>query len=72
MLFRALSGLEIFTSFCAFRCGGTFAAVALSLQNLFRCRISFAVDAAGQSKTRSWFLKWSFAVMQLVFCTLRQ
>jgi len=31
MLFRTLSGLEILTSFCVFRCGGPFAAVALSL-----------------------------------------
>ena len=51
----ALSGLEIFTSFCVYRCCGPFAAVALSLQNLFRHRISFAQDSAGLSKRRSWF-----------------
>jgi hypothetical protein len=45
MLFRALSGLEIFTSFCVFRCGGPFAAVALSLQNLFRYKTSFAAES---------------------------
>jgi hypothetical protein len=35
MLLRLHSGLEIFTSFCIFRCSGPFAAVALALQNLF-------------------------------------
>jgi hypothetical protein len=62
MLFRTLSCLEIFTSFCVFRCGGPFAAVALSLQNLFRCRTSFALDSAGLSKRPSWFFEvvlWS-------------
>ena len=54
MLLRALSGLEIFTSFCVFRCGGPLAAVALSLQHLFRCRTCFALDSAGLSKRRSW------------------
>jgi len=57
MLFRALSGMQIFTSFCVFRCGGPFAAVALSLQNLFRCRTSFALDLAGLSKRCSWFIE---------------
>jgi hypothetical protein len=57
MLFHTLSGLEIFTSFCVLRCGGPFAAVALSLQNLFCCRMSFALDSAGLSKRRSWFFK---------------
>ena len=38
MLLRALLGLEIFTSFCIFRCGGPFAVVARSLQNLFYTR----------------------------------
>jgi len=57
MLFRALSGMQIFTSFCVFRCGGTFAAVALSLQNLVRCRTSFALDLAGLSKRCSWFIE---------------
>jgi hypothetical protein len=35
MLFRAHSGLEIFTPFYVFHCGGPFTAVALSLQWLF-------------------------------------
>jgi len=72
MLFRTLSGLMIFTSFSVFRCGGPFAAVARSLQNLFRCRISFALNAAGLSKRRSWFFQLDLAVIQLVFCTVRQ
>jgi hypothetical protein len=67
MFFRTLSGLEIFTSFCVFRCGGPFAAVARSLQNLCRCRISFALDAAGLSQRRCWFFEMDLAVMQLVF-----
>jgi hypothetical protein len=66
----ALSGLEIFPSFCVYRCCGPFAAVALSLQNLFRHTTSFAPDSAGLSKRRSWFLKWSLAGMQLVLYTL--
>jgi hypothetical protein len=57
MLFRTISGLEIFTSFCVLHCGGPFAAVALSLQNLFRCRTSFVLDSAGLSKRRSWFFE---------------
>jgi hypothetical protein len=57
MLFRTLSGLEIFTSFYVFRCGGPFVVVALSLQNLFRRRTSFALDLAGRSKRRSWFFE---------------
>jgi hypothetical protein len=40
MLFCALSGLEIFTSFY-----------------VFRCRTSFALDAAGLWKRRSWLLE---------------
>jgi hypothetical protein len=63
MLFRTLSDLEMFTSFCVFRCGGHFAAVALSLQNLLRTRFSWSIE-------ETLLLKWSFAVMQLVFCTL--
>jgi hypothetical protein len=54
MLFRALSGLEIFTSFCVFRCGCPLAAVALSLQHLLRCRTYFALDSVGLWKRRSW------------------
>jgi hypothetical protein len=78
MLFRTLAGLKIFTSFCVSRCSGPFAAVALSLQNLFHCKTSFAAgpvsyliqllyrtDVAG-------FLKSTFAVGQLVICTLMQ
>jgi len=60
MLFRTLSGLEIFTSFCVLRCGGLCTAVALSLQNLFRCRASFALGSAGLLKRRSWFFEVDF------------
>jgi len=41
--FRARSGFEIFTSVCVFRCGCSFGAVALSLQNLFRTRFSWSI-----------------------------
>jgi len=57
MLVCTLSGLEIFTSFRVSRCGGPFAAVALLLQTLFRCRTSFALDSAGLWKRRSWFFE---------------
>jgi hypothetical protein len=53
MLFRTLSGLEIFTSFCILHCGGLCTAVALSLQNHFRCRASFTLNSAGLLKRRS-------------------
>jgi len=45
MLFRALSGLQIFTSFCVYCCGGPFTAVALSQQWVFRCSGSFVAVA---------------------------
>jgi len=37
--------LVIPTSSCVFLCGGHFAAVAVSLQNLFRCTTSFAAES---------------------------
>jgi len=78
MLFRTLSGLEIFTSFCVLRYGDPFATVTLSQQNLFRSRTSFAPEPLSHwiqlvyQREASRFLKWTFAVMQLVFCTLWQ
>jgi len=61
MLFGTLSGLEIFTSFGVLRCGGRFAAVALSLQNLFRWK---PLSLPNLFRTR---FSWSIEVMQLVF-----
>jgi len=73
-----LSGLDIFTSACVFRCGAQFAAVAVSLQWLFCCKTSFAAQPLSHwiqlvcRRDTAGFLKWTFAVMQLVICTLRQ
>src|SRR5882757_9168571 len=59
-----------------FRLGDFHIFLPLSRQNLFGCRTSLAAEPLSHwirlvyRRDAAGFLKWTFAVMQLVFCTL--